>query len=324
MIVSVQRCNFGSIAYLCFMIDVNALHALRAVAALGTLTKAADELGYTASAVSQQIKRLERQVGTPVLAQAGRGVVLTPAGRAMVESADEVFHALERCLESARSADEGAARGVVRVVGFSTAIRGLLAPALATLSARHPDLTVQIGEEDPDEALHSVHSGAADLALVHDADGVPAVAPRSIVRRSIHTDHGDVVMNRTHPLAAGKSPLTPAGLATYPWVTSPAGTLCHQWFRRLFADTSSEIDVRHLVDDFSTQLSLVEADNVLALIPRLARPPLGPALVAVPLARAPKREVHAAWRRSADASPAIHAVLDLLDSLALRRGQDDE
>jgi len=150
MIVSVQRCNFGSIAYLCFMIDINALHALRAVAALGTLTKAADELGYTASAVSQQIKRLERQVGTPVLAQAGRGVVLTPAGRAMVESADEVFHALERCLESARSADEGAARGVVRVVGFSTAIRGLLAPALATLSARHPDLTVQIGEEDPD------------------------------------------------------------------------------------------------------------------------------------------------------------------------------
>lgn len=53
MIVSVQRCNFGSIAYRCFMIDINALHALRAVAALGTLTKAADELGYTASAVSQ-------------------------------------------------------------------------------------------------------------------------------------------------------------------------------------------------------------------------------------------------------------------------------
>ncbi len=67
----------------------------------------------------------------------------------------------------------------------------------------------------------------------------------------------------------------------------PAGTVCHQWFRRLFAETSAEVDVRHLVDDFSTQLTLVEADDVLALVPRLARPLLGPGLVAIALERAP-------------------------------------
>ncbi|WP_415974932.1 LysR family transcriptional regulator [Rhodococcus sp. 077-4] len=296
------------------MIDVNALHALRAVAALGTLARAADELGYTSSAVSQQIKRLERQVGTPVLAQAGRGVVLTPAGRAVVESADEVFQALERCVEAARSADEGVARGIVRLVGFSTAVRGLVAPALSDLKHRYPDLTVHISEEDPDRALHSVHAGTADLALVHDADGVPAAAPPSVVRRPIHTDYGDVVMKRTHPLARRESALTPAELAEYPWVTSPAGTVCHQWFRRLFAETMAEIDVRHLVDDFSTQLALVETDDVLALVPRLARPALRAGLVAVPLERTPVREVQAAWRRSADSSPAIHALLDVLDA----------
>ncbi|OZF02232.1 LysR family transcriptional regulator [Rhodococcus sp. 15-2388-1-1a] len=296
------------------MIDMSALHALRAVAALGTLARAADELGYTSSAISQQIKRLERQIGTPVLAQAGRGVVLTPAGRAVVESAGEVFDALERCVEAARSADEGVARGVVRLVGFSTAVRGLLAPALIELNRRYPDLTVHISEEDPDRALHSVSAGTADLALVHDADGVSAPAPPSVVRQRIHTDFGDVIMKRTHPLARPDIALTPAELARYPWVTSPAGTVCHQWFRRLFAETSAEVDVRHLVDDFSTQLALVEADDVLALVPRLARPLLGADLVAVPLERAPVREVEAAWRRSADASPAIHAVLDVLDA----------
>lgn len=289
------------------MIEVSALRALRSVAALGTLARAADELGFTASAVSQQIKRLERQVGVPVLAPAGRGVVLTPAGQAVVDSAPEVFQALERCADAARSVSAGAPRGTLRVVAFSTAIRGLLAPLLRGLSLRCPDLRVHITEQDPEEALHSVDAGTADLAFVHDADGLPAAQPPSLTQRLVHTDVGDVVMSRTHPLASATEPL--GDLTGHAWVTSPPGTVCHQWFRRLFADAPEEPDVRHLVDDFATQLSLVASGEVLALIPRLARPPLGEDLVARPLRRQPKREVHAAWRRSADASPAIRALL---------------
>jgi DNA-binding transcriptional LysR family regulator len=291
------------------MIDVSALRALRSVAALGTLARAADELGFTASAVSQQIKRLERQVGVPVLAQAGRGVVLTPAGQAIVDSAPEVFQALERCAEAAQSVSHGAPRGTLRVVAFSTGVRGLLAPALPRLAARCPDLRVLITEQDPGQALHSVDAGTADLALVHDADGLPAPLPPSLTQRHVHTDVGDVVVHRAHSLARAERPLTGADLAGHAWVTSPPGTVCHQWFRRLFADAPDDPDVRHLVDDFATQLSLVDASDVIALIPRLARPPLGEDLVARPLRRPPKREVHAAWRRSADASPAIRAVL---------------
>lgn len=296
------------------MIDVAALRALRSVAALGTLARAADELGFTASAVSQQIKRLERQLGVPVLAPAGRGIVLTPAGQAIVDSAPDVFQALERCAEAAQSVADGAPRGVVRVVAFSTAIRGLLAPTLPRLSTCCPDLRVHIIEQDPDQALYSVDAGTADLALVHDADGLPAPLPSSLTRRHVHTDVGDVVMTRTHPLAGLDGSLTSADLAGHAWVTSPPGTVCHQWFRRLFADVLEDPDVRHLVDDFATQLSLVVSGEVIALIPRLARPPLTEALVSRPLRRPPTREVHAAWRCSADASPAIQAVLAELGS----------
>jgi DNA-binding transcriptional LysR family regulator len=291
------------------MIDVGALRALRSVAALGTLARAADDLGFTASAVSQQIKRLERQVGVPVLAQAGRGVVLTPAGQAIVDSAPEVFQALERCAEAAQSVSKGAPRGTLHVVAFSTGVRGLLAPALPRLAARCPDLRLHITEQDPGQAVHSVESGTADLALVHDADGLPAPLPPSLTQRHVHTDVGDVVMNRAHPLARLDRPLNSADLVGHAWVTSPPGTVCHQWFRRLFAGASEDPDVRHLVDDFATQLSLVDSGDVIALIPRLARPPLREGLVARPLRRQPKREVHAAWRRSADASPSIRAVL---------------
>ncbi|MEV6829560.1 LysR family transcriptional regulator [Amycolatopsis sp. NPDC051102] len=299
------------------MIEVGALRALRSVAALGTLARAAEELGFTASAVSQQIKRLERQVGVPVLAPAGRGVVLTPAGQAIIDAAPEVFQALERCAEAAKSVSAGAPRGTLRVVAFSTAIRGLLAPIVARQA--YPELRVELTEQDPDEALRSVGAGTADLAVVHDADGLPlSPLPPSLVQRWVHTDIGDVVMSRTHPLAQQAAPLDEAELAGHAWVTSPPGTVCHQWFRRLFAAAPAEPDVRHLVDDFATQLSLVAAGQVIALIPRLARPPLGENLLARPLRRPPKREVHAAWRRSAEASPAIRAVLAELGGVAER------
>jgi DNA-binding transcriptional LysR family regulator len=312
------------------MIEVGALRALRAVAGLGTLARAAEELGFTASAVSQQLKRLEGQVGVPVIAPAGRGVVLTPAGQAIVDSAPEVFQALERCAEAARSVSQGTPRGVLRVVAFSTAIRGLLAPTLRQLAKTAPELRVHLIEQDPDQALYSVDAGTADLALVHDADGLPAPLPSSLTQRHIHTDIGDVVMSRTHPLAwrdadrplvtldeplaAGQQArqhqsLSAAELVGHAWVTSLPGTVCHQWFRRLFADAPEEPDVRHLVDDFATQLALVEAGGVIALIPRLARPPLADGLVSRPLQRQPTREVRAVWRRSADDSPAIRAML---------------
>jgi DNA-binding transcriptional LysR family regulator len=307
------------------MMDVAALQALRSVAALGTLARAAEQLGFTASAVSQQIKRLERQVGAPMLAPAGRGVVLTAAGRAVVDAAPEVFQALERCAEAARSVADGAPRGTLRVVAFSTAIRGLLAPALPQLSARCPDLRLHVTERDPGQALDDVEAGTADLALVHDADDLPAPLPPALTGRHLHTDVGDLVVHQSHPLARLDRPLTGTDLAGQAWVTSPPGTVCHQWFRRLLAgipeqpDGAGDPDVRHWVDDFATQLSLVAADGVIALIPRLARPPLGDGLVARPLSRPPRREVHAAWRRSADASPAIRAVIARLPS-AVRDG----
>jgi DNA-binding transcriptional LysR family regulator len=291
------------------VIDVGALRALRSVAALGTLARVAEELGFTASAVSQQIRRLERQVGVPVLAPAGRGVVLTPAGQAIVDSAPDVFHALERCAEAAQSVAEGAPRGILRVAAFSTAIRGLLAPALPRLSTRCPDLRVHVTEQDPGQALHSIDAGTADLALVHDADGPRAPLSSSLTQRRVHTDVGDVVMHRMHPLAQLATPLTGADLTDHAWVISPPGTVCHEWFRRLVAEVPEAPDVRHLVDDFATQLSLVDSGGVIALIPRLARPSLREGLVSRPLRRPPRREVHAAWRRSANASPAIQATL---------------
>jgi DNA-binding transcriptional LysR family regulator len=293
------------------MIEVGALRALCSVAALGTIARAAQDLDFTPSAVSQQIKRLEHQVGVPLLATAGRGVVLTPAGQALVGTAAGVFESLERSAEAARSVADGVPCGVLRVAAFSTAIRGLLAPRLPALASRWPGLRLAITERDPGQAVPALTAGAADLAIIHDADGLPPPVPAALTQLHLHTDVGDLVMHRSHRLAAVGT-ISGPDLAGHAWVTSPPGTVCHQWFQRLLAGQPGQPDVRHLIDDFATQLALAATGEVIALIPRLARPALGNGLVARPVAPPPARQVSAVWRRSADASPAIRAVVSEL------------
>ena len=297
------------------MIEVGALRALCSVATLGTIARAAQDLDFTPSAVSQQIKRLEHQVGVPLLATAGRGVVLTPAGQALADTAADVFESLERSAEAARSVADGRPSGVLRVAAFSTAIRGLLAPRLPALASRCPDLRLEITERDPDQAVHAITAGAAELAIIHDADGLPPPVPASLTQEHIYTDVGDLVMHRSHRLAAART-VSGRELAGHAWVTSPPGTVCHQWFQRLLASQPGQPDVRHLIDDFATQLALAGTGEVIALIPRLARPPLGDSLVVCPVDPPPVRQVSAVWRRSADASPAIRAVVSELVTTA--------
>src|ERR1700689_2356967 len=77
------------------MIDLVALDSLRAVDGYGSVVAAADALGFTPSAVSQQIKRLERQTGVPLLERVGRGVMLTRHGRHLVEEGTRLLSDLE-------------------------------------------------------------------------------------------------------------------------------------------------------------------------------------------------------------------------------------
>ena len=77
------------------MIDLVSLDALRAVETHGSVVAAADALGFTPSAVSQQIKRLERQTGVPLLERVGRGVMLTGHGRHLVEQGARLLADLE-------------------------------------------------------------------------------------------------------------------------------------------------------------------------------------------------------------------------------------
>jgi DNA-binding transcriptional LysR family regulator len=297
------------------MIDLDALGALRAVSATGSVVAAGVALGYTPSAVSQQVKRLERQIGLPLLERVGRGVVLTAAGRHLVEAGGTLLRQLEE-IESALHGEAGRVFGTVRVAAFSTATRGLLAPAARTLADTHPDLALVIVEREPWDSIDLVATGGADLAVVHSWGDVPLAIPGHLVRTRLALDIADVIMPRDHPLAA-RAAVAPSELLEDHWIATPEGTICRQWLRRMHDGTGQLPRIAHESMEFESQIALVRAGLGIALVPRLGRSTLPDDLAAVPTrAPASTREITALHRESMDASPTIAAVIEALRAAA--------
>lgn len=140
------------------MFDLNRLRALRAVATHGSVTGAAAALGYTPSAVSQQIAKLERETGSQLLDRQGGKVALTPAAWLLAEATDEVVAVLERTrsrLEEQRDQPTGR----LMLAAFPTACRGFAAAALAGVATRHHALDCRLLESDPNRAISLVVRG---------------------------------------------------------------------------------------------------------------------------------------------------------------------
>jgi DNA-binding transcriptional LysR family regulator len=293
------------------MLDLVALRSLEAVDQLGSVVAAAEELGFTPSAVSQQIKRLERQSGVELLERVGRGVILSGPGRILVAEGARIAADIER-LETELHAHAGEVVGEVGVAAFSTAVRGLIGPVAADLMRAHPALRLRLAEVEPWQAVDQVATGQADLAVVHRWGDVPIAVPDHLERRTVHHDEAEVVVRTDHHLARRRR-VTPADLVEERWIATPEGTICRQWLSRMYAGTGRLPAIEHTSLEFDSHLTLVAAGLGIALVPRLGRAPLPPGTTTVRVTDpVPAREVIALWRRSQGRSPAIRAVVDAL------------
>jgi DNA-binding transcriptional LysR family regulator len=293
------------------MIDLAALVSLRAVDTHGSVVAAADALGYTPSAVSQQVKRLERQVGVALLERVGRGVMLTGAGRHLVDTGDRLLSDLEG-LESSLLRDTGRVAGHLRVAAFSTAMRGRVAPSVRALLDAHPELTLTLAEHEPWDTVDLVATGQVDLGVVHRWGDVPLEVPEHVVATSVGRDVADVIVPREHRLA-GRTRVSPHDLLDEAWIATPEGTICRQWLRRMYDGTGRLPRIAHVARDFDSHLALVAAGLGIALVPRLGRSSLGGDVVAVAAHRpTPTRELMVLHRSSMGESPAVRAVVAAL------------
>lgn len=296
------------------MMDLVALRSLVAVAREGSVVSAAAGLGYTPSAISQQIKKLESHAGVELLERVGRGVVPTESGRLLVQRAEALLAQLEELTASVQ-AGQGRPTGQLRVAAFSTAVRGLVAEALRELARAAPDLQVSLVERDPWDALAAVAAGQVDLAVVHNWEPIPLSVPAHVRIRSLGTDIADVLVRHDHPLA-GRRWVTAAALAEEQWVSVPEGSICHQWLTTMLRSVGTEPRIDHWSAEFASHVELVGHGVATALVPRLGRGPL-PATVRAVAVRdpVPTRTVSVAWRATMAESPALRAGLEVLARL---------
>jgi molybdenum-dependent DNA-binding transcriptional regulator ModE len=139
-------------AKLYFMLDVRRLRILHAVSAYGSVTGAAASLGYSASAVSQQLAALEREVGMRLTERAGRGIELTPAAIILVAHTDALLARLDAA-ESDLAALRDQVSGRVALAAFPSAAATIVPAAWAALARSAPQVRIELIEMEPDESL---------------------------------------------------------------------------------------------------------------------------------------------------------------------------
>lgn len=144
-------------------LDSDLLRTFAAIADSGSFTAAAALVGRTQSAVSLQMKKLERTVGRPLFHREARGVRLTAAGEALLIRARPILRQLDRAAEALRG---GPVEGAVRVGVPEEYGATLLPGVLARFAERHPGVQVTVRCETSLNFAPALERGALDLAVI--------------------------------------------------------------------------------------------------------------------------------------------------------------
>ncbi|MEV6103671.1 LysR family transcriptional regulator [Streptomyces sp. NPDC051940] len=294
------------------MLDTRRLQMLRAVATTGSVSAAAANLGYTPSAVSQQMTVLEREAGLPLLERIGRGVRLTSAGRLLTEHAGRIGDELAAA-ETALAALREGRTGRIAVRYFASAGGGLLPVALARFREEHPGVEVELKLIDPADPLPEVKEGRADLALVVRPPGRGGPGVRLL---HLLDDPYLAVLPQGHPLAE-REEIALTELAGEPWVDSEVGGPCREPLQEACAAAGFSPSYGVQSGDYGSAQGFVAAGLGVALVPRLGLAQRHPGVVVRPVrGPEPVRVIQAAVREAALGLPAVRGLLDTLRNAA--------
>lgn len=285
----------------------------------GSLAKAAQVLCCSASALSQQMAALEREVGCPVLQRHARGVRPTEAGAALVARAAQLRLVLQTAEGEVDEIRHGS-RGVVRISSFTSATVALLAPAARSLRASHPHVELRFRDLEPAQSLALVATRELDVALVFNYPALPGTSVGDVVMEPLLDDPLVLVVPAGHRLKSHAEPSV-ADLGEEVFVHGqdwgPPTRLLHT-----LAATAGFIPRTTCeTDSYQVQVALVAAGLGIALVPRIALTSVPTGAVVVPLADpAARRTISLA--RSPRPGGAVDRVVQALHTAAAAHQSD--
>lgn len=248
-------------------LDVRRLMTLRAVRDAGGVLAAAAALHISASAVSQQLSKLERETGLSLLDRSTSGRVrLTIAGVRLCERADAIAAELRTASRELSELTELRDR-TVAIAAFPSVIDTLLIPVALELRQADPPVDLRIIEARDDlSATHAaLRAGTLDIALVKQGEGSPP--PEGIVETIIRDDPYRIVIPTTWP-----TPTVITELLDVPWVGHPSGSPGRDPLARIEANEHTKLRYDHECTEYSIALAIVEAGLAAAVVPTLAIP----------------------------------------------------
>lgn len=299
------------------MLDLGRLRVLRELKLRGTVGAVAEALGYSPSAVSQQLAQLQKDVNAQLVEKAGRRLRLTEAGEVLAGHAEALLAQAQRAEEEAVAAS-GRVAGTVRVAGYQTALINLLAPALPGLAVRHPELAVEVIDDEFARVLQALVLQELDIVISDEYVNMPRPRRPGLTAQVLLTESMRLALPAAHPLAAGEGPLRLADLAEERWITGHVGTNHAELLERTCVDLAGFMpDIRNRSNDIQVILALVAAGQAVCLFPDLGRGESYPGVVVRDVAESQVLRQVMVWTRDgAEIRPSVRAVLDALRSAA--------
>lgn len=289
------------------------LRTLTAVLHAGSFADAARQLGYTGSAVSQQIAALERAVRMPLFERGAHTISPTPAAVYLVQRADEVLSALDALEEDVRGMCEGRI-GRLRLGSFPTASQRLLPSGLASYARSYPMVEILLDEGEPDELIPLVRAGDLDMALVYRYDLVARAWPQDLAETSLLEEELLLLLPERHPLTTAQT-IALDDLRHETWVAAREGTAGASCLIRLCEQAGYQPQIDYRSNDYSVIRGFVRSGLGVALVPALAHLPSEGVITTRIGGIAVRRRV-AAVHRPAAANPAVTGAVDTLRQAA--------
>lgn len=295
------------------MLELRRLYLLHQFALRGSITAAAAAVGYSPSAVSQQLAALERETGAALLERSARSAVLTDAGRILAAHAAVVLDAVETAeADLASLATDLSGRVVVGVIPTTAT---LLAPALADLQQRYPRLEIELRQAGARQALCSLHSRELDVAVIDQWTEQPSRLDPELTRLRLLNDRLVLALPPAHPLGrvAGPVTLDARALEGRPLLCTPADQPSREATDQLLADHHATPATRWEFEGLATIATLVAYGTGIAVLPELALRDHEPgAVLTRPLEPTRHRRIDAHIRSASRRRPTVIAVLTAL------------
>jgi DNA-binding transcriptional LysR family regulator len=284
------------------------------VARTGNLTRASEELNLTQPAVSQQIKALETDLGELLFERTGRRLLLTPAGRHLLERAEEILE-LTECARAEIDALGGLKKGAVHIGTNDSNCLYVLPEVIAEYRKEFPGITIQLANSHSSQVARWVEEGSVEIGVV-----TLPVAGTGLAATKLFDREDVLICEPDHPLATMSDP-GPANLVQYPLLLLDRGSVSHARLREALTSVDQAPGPIMQVGSVDVIKRYVEIGLGVSVVPRInVEHEIGSGrLYARSLDWLPRLAVGVVRRSAGYLSPATREFVSRLERYAIER-----